>query len=424
VQTAQDQATLFASQAKAAEQALASLGELRAQDHRSMQRLQAQVAEITERATRSAAAAQTNEEALAALRRQQVQDQRARQLMQAQLGDALAGLASANDSIADGDEDPMRRLRSLIRLGHFEKSAEQRQPPHRELSLTIRLPQEGVAELPALSFELRLVEHEGRPGFVWLARPGEPPPLHAWRATGREDTREYVRLIPSDIDDSAVLARLPSADWRFLLAMAQVLPDVLMSHLDGGASHWVVLAQRLALQLRAMAPRLRYSALEADRPSLGSPAKLLFRDVMFGDESMADIQLSLDPQPNAATSLVWHLPASGVPALASWPADEAGRPIPDWTLAIGHAPKVASKRRWWAERPARDQAVLFGLLDALPAAAEPLSGAGPEGPLRQSAAHWHREARRLVQRQGLRTRLRRLQQLVGLGHKGPAALRE
>jgi hypothetical protein len=98
--------------------------------------------------------------------------------------------------------------------------------------------------------------------------------------------------------------------------------------------------------------------------------------------------------------------------------------LPHWPLGIGQVPTVSNKRRWWAERPARDRALLFGLLDALPAAAVPLHGPMPQDTLRRHAVLLHREARRLVSNQSLRTQLRRLRHLVGLGRPGQAAGQE
>ncbi|MCU0773286.1 MAG: hypothetical protein MUC74_01935 [Ideonella sp.] len=394
--------------------------------------LQATAHSAAELARRGEASALAARRAAATLGERILADREARELLEAQLGDALADLITADLSTAGPppadaatDDDPLHDTVALLRRAHCQLLEERLQRPHRELLFEVRLPQDRVLDgrTAAAGFELRLVEHEGRPGLVWLPLRGEAPPLHLWRPTGQEAGRDFMRLIPADVDDIAALAQLPPADWRLLRAAVRWLAEMLPASGAGDAAAWLLTAHRLARQLQAMPPRLRFSRVQATAPAVGSadPPQVVLGDTMFGDEALPDIRLSVDLRTDAPTSVVWHLPDTGEPPLASWPTGNDGRLLPRWALAIGHAAPQTGKHRWWAERPERDRALLLGLLEALPAAAEPLRGLVPEAALRRQAAQWHREARRLTSPQNLGTGLRRLRRLVGLGQARPGA---
>jgi hypothetical protein len=417
----------------------ASLADLRQEGARiaaRSQQLEREVLQAREAADATAqarAAAELQGQQLA-LEAQRVRQQRARleqellqarqdrELLEVQLGSALAGLA---DSIGGGraaGDNALARLCGAFERARVGVRDEQWRPPHRELALSVRLPAAFAHETPSSGFELRLVEHEGRPGLIWLAQPGSPPPLHAWSSTGHEEDREYMRLIPADSDDAATLAQLPSADWRLVVAAARSLPEVLpQCRLDASAA-WVPLAGRLVRQLEAMPPRLRYSELRTQWLHPGATAELLLADAMFGAQTLSDIRLRLDLRPQAEAPLRWLLPEDGEPDLGCWPVGQDGMPLPECTIAI--KPGHAQARRWWAELPVRDRDIVLGVLDALPAVAEPLQGPVSAAALRERIVLWHREARRLLARQGLRRRLKSLRQIMGLARPVAANTRE
>lgn len=346
------------------------------------------------------------------------QQARVRQeLLECQLGDALGGLVRnvtpAPATLVGSSLSWSSRLAGtrLVLLGERDTA------PHRELALAVELP--AAAQAPAARFELRLVEHGGRPGLVWLPDSGGTPPLHAWQPNGHEIDRPFMRLVPQDADGAALLARLPSADWRLLLGLAEQLPQWVGSATSASSELWRTVARRLLTQLRAQPARLRFSELQATwlEPTPGATgttglAHIRLSDVLFGNDALADIELAFDSTGERDTTLSWLLPANAAPAVASWPVQADGRLHPHCPVAVGRVQSVRSKWRWWAERPARDRELLIGVLDALPAAADALGSLAQAPVLRQKLADLHREARRLVDRQALGSRLRRLKNLL------------
>ena len=167
-----------------------------------------------------------------------------------------------------------------------------------------------------------------------------------------------------------------------------------------------------------MPPRLRFSDLQATRLEPGGaggvPGLVHIRlsDALFGNESLADIELAFDSTGDRESTLSWLLPGTASPAIASWPVQADGRLQPHCPVGVGRVQSIPSKWRWWAERPARDRELLISLLDALPAAADALGGTAQAPLLRQQLASLHREARRLMERRALGDRLRRLKNLL------------
>ncbi len=338
------------------------------------------------------------------------------ELLESQLGDALSGLVQAAAPAGAPKAAPSSSWSMALAATRVGLIAERDAAPHRELGLVVELPA-GV-QAPARRFELRLVEHGGRPGLVWMPAAAGVPPLHAWQPNGHEGDRPFMRLIPQDVDGAALLARLPSADWRLVTGLAEQLPHWVSSLGLASPELWRTAARRLLAQLQAMPPRLRFSELQAtwSEPAAagGAPglAHIRLSDALFGDNSLPDIELAFDSTGDRDATLSWLLPGSGLPGFASWPVQADGRLQPHCPLAVGRALSVPSKWRWWAERPARDRDLLLGLLDALPAAADALGSTAQAPVLRQQLAGLHREARRLVERQALGGRLRRLKNLL------------
>jgi hypothetical protein len=275
--------------------------------------------------------------------------------------------------------------------------------PHRELQMRVELEPGWPVAAPVIG--LRLVEHLGRVGFVFLADAEHAPPLHAWRPEDEHDGRSFMRLIPTDSRCAPQLALLPPADWRLLNGLAQMLARRLPDLEQGLHYRWSVAAARLATQLRRLPARLRYSALQVVWLDEPHRLRLVFGDVLFGSEDLGDLTLEWHLRSGA---LLWRHDPQRPPALAAWPVGDDGLLAPSMDIAVGSGVDRADKARWWAELGLRDRELLLALLDALPAAAQALQEHPAQATVQSRAAALHREARRRLGGMGMKSRLRRL----------------
>jgi hypothetical protein len=287
--------------------------------------------------------------------------------------------------------------------------------PHRELLLKLRLDGRWPAASPNIEF--KLVEHEGRPGFVFVADADGRAPLHLWQPEGEEDGRAYQRLIPADHACAGPLARLPPHDWRLLNGIVLLLGSDLSRRRDTLAERWSFVIKRLAVQMRSLPPRLRYSAVMGewiDAASAPRRARLRLRDVLYGRDALPDVELLWAPD-GGPPCIEWLRPKDGLPPLACWPVDSTGDPAPSLHLAVGAGLDSVGKRRWWAACEDYERELLLALLDTLPGASEVIGSDTSAAPLRAQAAGLQREARQLIGAIGMRMRLHRVRRLLGLG---------
>lgn len=287
---------------------------------------------------------------------------------------------------------------------------------HRHLQYLIKLPcaaDDGVAKL-----HVRLLDHVGRPGLGLLAKRSGELPLSAWQATGQEEGREFMLLVPTDEQGQALLRSLGRSDWQRVNDVARLILDQVCK--DGWAfgSHWQATAARLCRQLADLPPRWRCDELVVSRPEGGAAAEL---DVVFGGVSYANrgfdaVRLRWRLAEGAADgpSLRWLRPdIAGDLPLGGWPTDERGDLAPAMALPVGSDGSVRVKRQRWAAMTAADRDLVLALLEALPAAADraPAEALPPgitPASLRREASSLQEESRRLVTALKLRGVARRL----------------
>jgi hypothetical protein len=257
--------------------------------------------------------------------------------------------------------DPSLQIGRTVRLGMRNED------PHRECSFELQDVRHGERALGRL--RLRLVEHHGHAGLVFLPLAGQMPPLQRWRESGHEGDQAYLLLIPDDVNTHGPMDEFSATDWHLLTAIAARL-EALAGQLDLG-ERWVQVARRFRQQLGALAPRLRFDdvALQVagagpaltfemnfDRASCGEtvdgPLRLRWRLQGAERDAAAPGTLSV-----AASDRTW----------ASWPRTPDGAPA-DWlALPLGRASATPEGRAAWDALTAVDRVAALGLVRALPA---------------------------------------------------------
>lgn len=244
-------------------------------------------------------------------------------------------------------------------------------PPHRELSLVLH--DLMVDDRKVDHLHVRLVEHHGRSGLVLLQPRGRPAPLAAWDPTGSEGDLSFVALIPTDDHGRQRLQRLGASDWRIvesvMLSIEHAFGNGSVNALPG---RWINVARSLAQQLADLSMRFRFDRVTSIADPQAADAFIVtFGNVSFGSRRMAQLQLRWRPQALEAGPAAVELlrPADGeIPLPATWPVDAAGAWQAAWPLPLAGASQD-DLAAGWRGMSRTEREFLFGLLDALPAAA-------------------------------------------------------
>jgi hypothetical protein len=316
--------------------------------------------------------------------------QRDVELLQLQLEQAQEELDAAYARLSDGASKSWHdtlgpRADALHVLDAVES------PPHRHLHVDLRHARVDDRYWDAL--EVRLLEHHGRPGLAFFASGGTADAVSAWHASGNENGREFMLIVPGDEAGRSLLASLGSSDWRAVRGTAEVLVQQLRRAKDPRAASWLRVALRLQAQLDAIPPRLRYDTARVDvDPVDAGWLRLAFGNVEFGGRFMGEVQLRWQP---VRDQLCWLAPSSdaAVP-LSDWPVDRDGALRAELPLPLGRQASPSERRRWWVMLPANERTLVLGLLEALPGALRQIPAGLSEATLLQAATTLHRDTRR------------------------------
>jgi hypothetical protein len=265
---------------------------------------------------------------------------------------------------------------SEVRIAALEVGAAHDAPPHRGLDLGVRGLRCGQRQFDRL--DLRLVEHRGRPGLALFQDGGAPPPLSAWQQTGEEAGRAFMLLVPSDAPSRAQLQLFPTTDWRLIEGLASLLAQRLAKQSDASIKAWSGVAQRLLTQLREMPPRLRYDDLQVQRVVDGEQEsfEICFVNAVFGARRFERLRLRWRPSAAAPLSLSCADAEGNPVALTVRPLDERGCAAEICELPVGTRHDRANKARLWTDLHRDDRALLFSLIDAMPAVPERIAQTG------------------------------------------------
>lgn len=244
-------------------------------------------------------------------------------------------------------------------------------PPHRELSLVLH--DLLVDDRKVDRLHVRLVDHHGRSGLVLLQPRGTPAPLAVWEPTGSEGDLTFVVLIPTDDHGRQRLQRMGASDWRLVESVMLSIEHALCNgSVNPPSGRWINVARSLAQQLADMSMRFRFDRVACmGDPQAADAFVVTFGIVSFGSRRMAQLQLRWRPQaPEAGPAAVELLrPSDGeVPLPATWPVDTTGAWQAAWPLPLAGAASI-ELAAGWRSMSRTEREFLFGLLDALPAAA-------------------------------------------------------
>jgi hypothetical protein len=276
---------------------------------------------------------------------------------------AYRGLEAAQDGTGT---PPIANKMARIEIG-----IERDTPPHRELSLVLHDLQVDDRNLDRL--HVRLVEHHGRAGLVLLQPRQAPAPLAAWEPSGSEGELSFVLLIPTDDHGRQRLQRMGASDWRTTESAVRSIERALdEGSASAPSSRWANVARRLTQQLADLPARFRFDRVDAvPDPQAAGAFIATFGNVSFGSRHVAEVRLRWRPRAEQADPASVELlrPAGGeVPLPASWPVDAAGAWLTAWPLPLAGASRAALAVAW-RSMGRTEREFLFGLLDALPAAA-------------------------------------------------------
>jgi chemotaxis protein histidine kinase CheA len=293
-------------------------------------------------------------------------------------------------------------------------------PPHSHMDIVLT-----HARAPTGHFEqlqVRLLEHNDRPGLAFLRQPEQPPVLGHWAEHCREGELGVMLLIPEDEQGTQTLQRLPSSDWTFVNQVVAGILTKLAQQTDGPSAHWQAVAGKLQLLLAQLPARLRYDALSVD--AVDDEAQVVavqMNQVVFGSRFTNALTLHWRPgagfsREDGATALMLVRPSgatSAVPLFSGWPLHPQGGWTHRWTVPVGQGLTGQRLRSQWAEIGPSDRDLLLALLDALPAAAAHLGrvpgmSAWTEPVATREAQLLFKQARNAIRALRFRSALRRL----------------
>ncbi len=236
-----------------------------------------------------------------------------------------------------------------------------------------------------------------------------PPPVAAWHASGREGSRSFMLLVPSDPAAQIRLGAMGTTDWGLVLGVASTLVQTLQRADPALQSRWLAVAQQLLAQLHDLPERLRYDGVRTARAA-EDPARALdatFERVVAGSRVLPALDIRWWPMaraagPGRAGALAILAPAerSGPPLLDAWAVDDGGAWAASAVLPLGGDVGRKARVQAWAQLGDHDRGIAIALLDALPAvvraAADADLPAGTTKPALASAARQLRLQARLL----------------------------
>lgn len=223
----------------------------------------------------------------------------------------------------------------------------------------------GERSWPSVQAQLHLVD--GQPALRILATGADPEVISAWRSDGTSNGRAYGEFRPYDAAGRQRLEHLGAADWDVVSGLATLLARDAVSMGEELPASIRLAAARLQRQLSEMPPRFRYDQLTVtEATGDASTLSLRFGNASFGQTDLGTVALDW-----SASRLAWRSSpdAPNLP-LAHWPCDAAGQPAPAWDVPVAKGRDgLRSNAAAMAALSAQDQALVLGVLDALPAAA-------------------------------------------------------
>jgi hypothetical protein len=148
-----------------------------------------------------------------------------------------------------------------LRIGSFSDT-----PSHRHVDFTLDQIQIGDREFPSL--HLRIVEHNGHPGFlIFLGESPKEPPFYHWKPSGEEDGQPYMLIIPQDEPGRKFLIASTSSDILLVRESVRFFALKLDATTDQGSAFekkdWIRISRRFLELTDDIPARLHYDDVSA-----------------------------------------------------------------------------------------------------------------------------------------------------------------
>ena len=221
--------------------------------------------------------------------------------------------------------------------------------------------------------EVRLADHQGRPGLViFKGGDGSDLPFANWPDAGKENSQPFVLFFPGDSKaerllraskTSGVLAIKEAlsameaalrADEQFQISRVLQPPDV---------EFWLLTLQRVRSGLAKNSTRFSYDDVRGKAMPDGSLKITVVNALHEGRrlDRFAIVWPAAASSGGAAPRLVFLNAEGNLPVFESWPLDEQGYPVREWSLDLG-----SSAGTIFRKMTASDRALLGCILDEMP----------------------------------------------------------
>jgi hypothetical protein len=242
----------------------------------------------------------------------------------------------------------LRAGENRFRVGRVKLKGFREKQPHSHADFVfhnVKLPGKTFDELP-----LRLLLHHGRAGLALFRDSQRPyPPLHRWTPSGTERGREFMAILPEDIETQRFLNTCTGSDITFLRFAAECLRDFLGTALVSppkGARNpvqvrrWRRVAQQLLESLDRGPQKLRYDNVHWRDTASDGHISFSVINISYGQRLWSEVRLAWTP----GRKLDILISADGDVPLECWPRKKDLTPESAFTIPLdakGHLKSLA-----------------------------------------------------------------------------------
>jgi len=269
-----------------------------------------------------------------------------------------------------------------FRIRRIEVLDSHEAPPHRHLNIVLH-----DVSLAGRHFDrlpVRLVEHHGRVGLVFLRPPHlQDLPLHSWLESGKDGDQTYMLVIPADSASRVLLQNACGSDQYFIRFLASALANALLNRHancspDGWEAvrvrKWLPVARALVQQLEQLPARLHYDNVSIAAGVQPGSWSFDLSNVFFAGRSMAHLLCEWKPAGRGGRSeILLHLTHTSAAPLLAWPHHDDHTPAIEVRVTLESAPWTTGRGAKFSALEISDQDFLRSLARELPSLAGKLA---------------------------------------------------
>jgi hypothetical protein len=259
---------------------------------------------------------------------------------------------------------PSGGVRAELRDAHKDAT-------HRHLHFSIK--QMDLADGGCWDAEVRLASHYGRPGLViFKGGEGSDLPFANWPDAGKENSQSFVRLFPDEtgaarllraskasgllaIEESlAAMEEALRSDEQFQISRTLQPPDV---------EFWLLMLQRVRSGLKKIPKLFRYDDVRGKAMPDGALKVTVVNALHEGRplDRFAIVWPEAASSGGAAPRFIFLNAEGNLPLFESWPLDEQGYPLREWSLDLGNSAGAV-----FGQMTSSDRDLLGRILDEIP----------------------------------------------------------